>query len=603
MPTVPRYEPRAQIQGAPNARVNTQAPAEAFGGGQGAAAEGLARVSNSLGGAASQFHEYVQEERKKADQVQLTGADSSTLELQTQLQIEADNMRLGDAFKAPDYVKEKWTAGAAKIREGLGTEEQKQRFDVMQAGRYASLNQHVSLHAASQARDLDEVNTKSWFINSRNSARLNSLDDGAVASTIAQQETFFDEYAARTGLPKDSPAYIAEKQKELSATHATVIDGRLDSGFAGGFKAAESYFKANQANMTERDRTQAMAQIDRVDSIETGKVVFGATEGFKLADGQYDEAKMRAYVDALPDKTTEKKDKIWAHVKSLAGEATMNRNREDNANYRNFMNTVIQARRQGDSLESALTIAKQNSKDATDQANKEDAIRKIYSPPTASDPQAYIDLWQRTQSGKINPNDIDNAFLKDNRISANDWKSLKEDYYKVVIEGKSIDVKSAWDRIDILAKENIGSKDAQNEFIYDLKVSGRGMSADELWKLANDKLKGAAGTGWFGSNFNAQPQYKIDTQKRDAQNLGWGKAETELGKDTVMAIGKGTLYQGKETWSLQDLEGFSQALGGYDKILPGTPGRNAMQSLMKRNQLVTPANVNAVLSKHKDGIY
>lgn len=600
MPTVPQYEPRVRIAGTPNARVNTQAPVESFGGGQGAVAEGLAGVARGVSGLGAQFAEIAAEEKKKADQVQLTGADSSTIELQTQLQIEADNMKLGSAFGAPEHVRSKWTEGVQKIRESLGTDEQKLRFDVMSQQRFADLNRHVTLHAAAQAQELDKVNTKAWFENSRNSVNLNAFDDEGVAKEVAQQEFMFDEYAARMGLPKDSPAYQAEKTREISSTHMAVIEGRLNSDMAGSYKSADAYFKANQGAMSERDRERAMGMLDRVSTAELGKAVFAQTSSMRLPDGNFDEAKMRATVDAM-EYSTEKKDRIWSQVKALAGEATMNKNREDSAAYRNFMNNVIRARKNGDTLDQALRLVEQSATDPYEAATMSDAVRKIYAPPSASNPEDYIRLWERVQSGNASKQELDRAFIEENKISADDWQRLRQDFYKVTIEGKSADVKATWDRVDVLAKENISDPEKRAQYIYDLQISGRGKSAEEIWKMANDKMKGAAGTGWFGTNFNAQPQWKIDVQRRDAQNIAWGKAYEDLGKSEVTAIGKGVLSKGKDTWGLADVDGFAQEFGGYNEIRPGTPAHNAMQSLMQKNQLVTPANVRAVLEKFPDG--
>lgn len=602
MPVVPQYEQRVRIGGAPSARVTTQAPVEAFGGGQGAVPEGVAGVSRAVSGIGAQLAEVAAEERKKADQVQLTGADSSTIELQTQLQIEADQMKLGSAFGAPDMVRQKWTEGVQKIRETLGTDEQKLRFDVMQSQRYADLNRHVTLHAATQAQELDKVNTKAWFENSRNSVNLNAFDDQAISKEIAQQEFMFDEFAARNGLPKDSEAYKAEKTREISATHIAVLEGRLNSDTPNSYEAADAYLKANEAQMSERDRERAMGMLDRASTAELGRSVFRQTESMRLPDGNFDERKMRATVDALPY-STEKKDRIWSQVKALAGEATMNKNREDSAAYRSFMNNVIRARKQGDSLESALKLAEQSATDPYEAATMTEAVRKIYGPPTASDPQEYIRLWERVQAGTASKQELDRAYLNDGKISADDWQNLRQDHYKVQIEGKSFDVKATWDRIDILAAENIPDKEKREQYIYDLKLSGRGKSSEELWKMANDKIKGAAGTGWFGSNFRAQPQWKIDVQRRDAQNIAWGKAYEDIGKNEVNAIGKGILYQGKDTWGLSDVEGFAQEFGGYNEIRPGTPVHNAIKSLSDKNQLVTPSNVRAVLDKFPDGRY
>jgi hypothetical protein len=76
MPTVPRYEQRVGQAALPNARVSTNAPIEAFGGGQ-----GLQQVAQ----AAQETLEIVRKEREKADQLAVLEADTKAARLKTSL--------------------------------------------------------------------------------------------------------------------------------------------------------------------------------------------------------------------------------------------------------------------------------------------------------------------------------------------------------------------------------------------------------------------------------------------------------------------------------------------------------------------------------------
>jgi hypothetical protein len=183
-----------------------------------------------------------------------------------------------------------------------------------------------------------------------------------------------------------------------------------------------------------------------------------------------------------------------------------------------------------------------------------------------------------------------------------DWRSLREDHYKTLIDGRDPLEKANTERIKALADEKFGSKKVQREqFLYEVHVAGQGKTPDEVWKIANDKLDKAPGTGWFGTNIGADQQYKVDLKTRDAERTAWGKAAQDIGGDTVKAVRKGLEMKKGAPASLSDFDAFTKELGGYDAVKPGTPTNNAIQSLIRHKSPVTPANIKAVLQRYPEG--
>lgn len=602
MPQVPQYNGGVRSQSLPSVRVNTEAPAEAFGGGQSSAAA-FGAVSD-LG---KQAHDVAQEEWKKANQVAHMEADNKAAALETQLQVKASQMLGKDANNAPDIASKEWQDGTQKIRDSLSNDDQREAFDRTISTRWQSLDKNVQVHVAEQRKVYDNAETSTAIATSRNAAVLNANDDQRIGIEVARQNAVVSDWASRNGIPKDSDIYKQKIAEELSATHQGVITARLDNGQD---SAARSYFDANKSGMAAADVLKSEKAISDHETLGQGNAMWNKVGGLRLADGMPDEAKMQAAVNSDPNLSDEKKQKIWEVVKAKAGESIANKNRQDASNDRAFMDGAIQMRQQGQPLDQALKLAQKNSDSLYQQAVREDAIKKLYAPPSQSDPNVYMNLWERVQDGSASKQEIDQA-KEQNRLNVSDWDSLRKDYYKVTVEGKNPETSQAWKGVGLLADQQFGSdKQSKNEFIYALKSQAEGKSADEIFKMAKDKLEKDPSTAspWtqrltLGLAGNGDAQYKSDLAKQQASSLAFGKANEDIGQNTLKAIQNGAARSGKKSFAPSDLDAFSASLGGYDNIKPGTPAHNAMQSLIKKNQLVTPSNIKAVLAIHPDGNY
>lgn len=331
---------------------------------------------------------------------------------------------------------------------------------------------------------------------------------------------------------------------------------------------------------------------------------------FRLSDGNWDMAGLQSAVMDLQDQPQDKKEKLWDYVKSRADEDRVNTTRSDQANDRSFYDAALQAKSQGQPLSEALKLSTGfNARDAYDVQQRAEVLKRLYAPVTETDPQTYIGLWERIQNGGGSKQEIDGAFNKQ-ALNPGDWRSLREDFYKSQLEGIAPAQKQTYDRIKLLAEQTFGSNEKQKDaFLYEMKTEGRGLPPEEFLKLATDKLKVDDSTRahfpvlGMAVPFTGQKGYQADLARQDAANLAWGTVYSDLGRDTTLSIGRGILAAGKPSFGISDVAGFASQLGGYENIRPGTPAGNAIKSLSGHGQLVTPANVRAVLARYKDGNY
>lgn len=599
MPTVPMMQaPDVQQAGIPNVHLGADAPIDAFGGGSTLSA--LGDATEKVGQSALDI---ATEQKQKADQIAFMSADGQLSALQTQLQVNTSKMLGKDAMGAPDYVQQQWSDGVQQIQDGLSNDSQRMAFARSTNSRWDELNKSVQVHVAGQMQQFDDNETSAYLATSRNAAVLNSDDDDKIQSELDRQKAVLSEWADRKGIPQDSPIFTDKLTDQISGTNAQVISARLDKDDPDNVAQAQDYFDAHKDQMNASDVLTAQKAIESAETASMGMAAWNQVSGMKLSNGMPDEASMESSIMSRDDLSDERKLSIIQFVKARAKEQVVQNNMEDASNDRDFMNSAIQARQQGVSLQDALKLPSQFAKDDYDQANKSDAIQKIYAPPSESDPNTYLHLWSSIQGGTADKQAINDALSK-NQINVKDFRDLQEEYYKNVNEGKNPITQEAWKRVDAMADSQFGSdRQSKEQFMYALHTQTQGQPPEQIINSAQANLKSVPGSGIFGSDFFGTTKWKADVQRLDAQNTAWGKVYGDVGADTTKAIGAGALYTGKPSWGLNDVDSFAQSFGGYNNIKTGTPANNAMQSLMKRGQLVTPANVKAVLDKYSDGKY
>lgn len=596
MPTVPVTQGQ-EVREAPlpGVRVSTEAPAEAFGGGR--SAEALQGAIEGLGQhtlrVADQF-------KKEADQVALQSADRQASDLETKLQVEASKMKGKDALGAQDYVAKNWDQGLQQINDSLTNSDQRGAFARAANARWESLNKTTQLHMASQAEELDKTETSGYIASSRAAAVTNAFDDSRVNLEVQRQTAARQDWAKRNGLAgtETEKALLMETQ---SNTYRDVIQARLD---AGQDDKAQQLYEQAKGMMTEGDQIKVAAALKGSQIIATAGKIYDQVKGMKLPDGTPDEAKMRSVIFSM-NAGPQEKEKFWDYVKARAAEDNANKNREDAARDKSFLNQVLQGKAQGVPLADALRFAQKSGKDPYDQNTYADAVQKIYSGKDVSDPVTKVNLWEKIYNGGSSKQEIDQAYNK-GLLSSNDWISAREQYVRAQ-SGETMNpaTKDAWDRVKVMAEEAFPHDHlARAKFMYVLqdKFKGTDTAPEQIIKEAQDRIKVDESTQWhfLGLSFGGQKQYQTDLQKRDQENQAWGQAYQEFGDQTVDALKKGIEYSTKKDAQPKDLEALSVAFGGAQNLKTG-PVANAIQSIIKHRYPATQANIEAALKRYPDG--
>lgn len=597
MPDVPTYgEPRVQQAGIANVRLGAQTSLEDFGGGQAAQ-----QMTQAMGSVAQTAQDIAGQEKQKADQLAFMSADRQASDLQTTIQTNISKNFLGkDALGAQDYANMQMSDGLKKIQDGLSNDAQRMAFARSISQRSQELNKFTQFHVAGEIQKFDDNETSSYLQSSRNAAVQNAHDPDQVNLELQRQTLALQDWAGRKGL-QDSEAYKAKLQEQTSGTVSAVIQAQLDKDDPNNVANAKATLAAHKDQLDGQNLVAVQKAIDNAETTSIGLQSWQTMKDWKLADGTPDLARMQNAVYARTDLSDARKVELNAFVKGLAKEGVMEKYQQDAARERSFGDAVIQARQQGQSMPDALKLVQKFGTDPYDQAQKTAFVQKTYAPPEASDPHTYVNLMQQIQGGTASKDQLEQAFQK-NQINTSDYRNLSEAFYKSNTEGKNMPMEETWKRVQSLAESQLGNKPDRDNFMYVLHTQSPGLSPDDVWKMANDKLKGTPGGGFLGI-FDGPAQYKTDLQKMDAQNIAWGKVHEDVGQDQAKAIGQGVLYAGSPTWGLNDVNSFAEQFGGYDNIKRGTPVNNAIESLRSQGKLVTPANVKTVLAAHPDGKY
>lgn len=603
MPTVPTPASDSrpiETQALPQSRVQVDASPEAFGGGQ--SAQNLAHAAEGLGRATVDFF---QEERKRADEVAHTQADVEASKLQTEIQVNVSKMRGQDAFGAADYANQAWSQGISKIKENLNGRNQQLFFDKSASGRFMELNKSVQMHTANESEKYDDQTTEAAVQQYRTSAVVNAGDNQIVQQNIERTQAVVDAWAERKGIPKDSEIYQQKMRAELSATHKDVIQARIESGLD---KPAMDYFKEHQGDMSAGDLIHTQAALDGVEMIQQGNAIWDKISdkpGMKFEDGIVNVEAMREEMQKELNSagiSAKRQEQVMTFVKNRGREANRDLNQARYDMDRQFMNALVTTRKNGGSLSQAMTLAPKFGRDPYDQAIKEDAIQKMYAPPTESDPEAHFALWTRVQENSVTQRELGQA-MHGGSINARDWLSLSENLYKVNLDGTDPNSKAAWDRVQALAIQNIGSsdKDAFKRFMYDMHMNSQGKGPEEIIKMANDKLKDDPNTGWWGETGPLHSrQFEGEVKSLDEQNLAWGNVYNSIGKKQAGLIGQAVMLQtGKSNYNMEDIKSFANQFGGMDNIKQGTTVNEAIVYMNKNQLPATPANIKWYIQRSK----
>lgn len=606
MPKVPVYEQQVETR-TPTVQTQTfSRPVEGAFGGQVAEAYGkLGDTTAKLGNA---IFQRVIERQEQEDERQVLDVETKfRQEMQNTLYSkEADKdgkpkgfltRQLGQAKDATPEFDSTFHGLREKYLEGVTSERQKQALGSMLDKHYLSARDSVIRHEVTQG---DEN-----FKNTLNSNLKQRVMDAAAIADPAKLIGAIDEAKAlqSTGLKRLGMDENAVKlSNELIA--ADIAKSSISAMIDRDPMKAQSILAAATDRLPASTVAELRKVIDGKTLDDERQKVWNQATAFRLPDGNPDETKMEKFVLGMENVPTERKEKIWDYVKSRAAEQRSQKTQHEAAFEHQFMNEVYAGKKKGTlQLTDALKLATDPKFgfDAYEMGQKEEAVKKLYDHPVKTDPATYMGLWEGVQDKKVLKEDIDHA-MKAGRISVQDWEGLRKDYFKMQNQGEDSAEKLAWERVKVLAEDKYGNdKEKRDSFMYVMHGTAKGKAPEEIWAIASEKLKEVPGTGSWFFGINKKKQWEVNMTQQDAQNEVWGKVYQDVGRAEVLAIGQGALAKGKPSWGLADVDQLANEVGG--DIKPGTPAHNAIQSLMKRGELVTPANIKAILSQRPDGKY
>lgn len=298
MPTVPRYGgEQIQTQAMPNARITTEAPLSAFGGGQ--SLENLTHAARQY--AATETAIY-RDEKRKAD-------DLATTEAWKQLAEKKQAMMWGDsgamtrkgkdAFGVPDEFGGQFTKAADEIEAGLANEDQKALFRKIRDREEVEFQGHLQKHVFTERQAYDNEVVKTGLGVARDEAVLNYQDAGKVQQAIGTQAALINSFAERNG--KDAAWVQQQVADAVSKTHASVAMRMLTNGED---LKAKKYFEENKAAFGGEDvvhlekaleegsiRGESQRQSDAIIS-KYGSLQAAVTEVKKIEDPKLRDATM-----------------------------------------------------------------------------------------------------------------------------------------------------------------------------------------------------------------------------------------------------------------------------------------------------------------------
>jgi len=249
MPTVPvSRETSVRTAPLPGARVNTEQPLSAFGGGQ-----EVQQTTHAAQGLVNDVSGIIAKQKQDADDVRVTGSDLEMSNVFTDIQTSLKRDWLGqNAMGAPDYVEKEWKTRTDKIRQGLSNDQQKAKFDRIKAVKSSDLYRVTQNHVTEQSKKYEDDLSKAYIQNAQGVAALNYMDigpEGLVEQSVFKQRQELINYGYRNGIPV--PVIEGEIAKSASQTYARVIAAMLDNKDG---QAASAYLTSKKDKISQEDQ-------------------------------------------------------------------------------------------------------------------------------------------------------------------------------------------------------------------------------------------------------------------------------------------------------------------------------------------------------------
>lgn len=486
----------------------------------------------------------------------------------------------------------------------------------------AQMRQNVVAHEAAQNRAHQANVAINYAKRSVSDAPLIAKDGASLKEYIRDRAGAYEATLVGSGL---TPEMIDFQKQQLSGAIASAaVNGMIDQNAPGAqtmFDAVKESIPGDHIAAIQRnlDGKALAVKIDQAVSL---------TKDMVLSDGYTPDLKQarEAIETKYSDLNSDERQKIIDHALPQLRQMGINANNERAANMTHFQNDVIALKNQGGGYQSAVQLATKPNYGETplEQKNRLDFAKRLYmEPEPENDKDIENQIFQSMRSGR----DLNTAKVADwykkglinsslyNR--ALDWQAKQSD------DGTKKAVKTAMDTIqtyiatkypsglftdDPLRRKQILS------VLNNYAVNHPDASAADLHKFADDILNTHAETKVPNQLWRlwskATPVGRLvgDPSAMSTKRTERWKAEYANTKDTQVLLGNMTERYGNDVIRAMgnDSEKVLQMAHEVDPVLgldyfkPGSPGSNAVKSLLQMNELVTPDNIKEVI-RHTKG--
>lgn len=262
---VPTYgDTKVSTAPLPAARINAEAPIEAFGGG--AAAAG---VTNAIKGLAGDVLEIAAQERVKAVDTMTQDGYSKIVTEKNRLIYDpkdgAMQKRGKDAFAVPEEYTKRFDDYAAKVENDMPDAEARRMFRRMRMREMADMTGMLDRHVSQEAERFHDETYKG-LVSTLTDDAVSNFDQrpGKVKENLAMLKAATDKYADEKGLKgaEAEPARAALWKTVTDKLHVGVLNRMVAMGEP---DAARSYFNANKAQISGMDMDALEKEIRKTD--------------------------------------------------------------------------------------------------------------------------------------------------------------------------------------------------------------------------------------------------------------------------------------------------------------------------------------------------
>jgi hypothetical protein len=247
--SIPRYDSQAAPQAAPNARLSTDGPIEAFGGGQ--SLENVQSAAQGLGKVALQ-------EKQKADELVLEDFNTKLTQLKNSTIYDPTDglmtLKGKDALSAPDTYGKRFQDGVEQLSQGLSNDNQRGLAKRLIESHKAELDDTIQKHVFTESQKYNEEVESSAIATGVDDAALNYHNPQMLQTAIDGLKGSVLRWGNRNGFGEDSEVVRQKMDDVISKAHTGVVDRMLANGED---QKAKAYYDGIKDEVTGKDATRS----------------------------------------------------------------------------------------------------------------------------------------------------------------------------------------------------------------------------------------------------------------------------------------------------------------------------------------------------------